>query len=217
VLGTAVVGLSLVVFVLWLLNLPPGASPTVAAFTERWTHDDVDGLAELFADGRGATALRKALERRGWQRLPALGEPQVTERAGLAEANVPCDGETMVVRFRRDGDRWRVTSIDLPELVLPEIEPALASFRSGWRAAGTDGLVALFRPESRERVGGSLVRLLEKRAWHERRPELGAVDVGRVDQPRVVVRYTIGFDELTLAFEYYHPSWWLSGVQLPRD
>ena len=112
---------------------------------------------------------------------------------------------------------WKVVQVTLPPFDLPELAPSIDAFRQAWAAEGTDALLACFRPASRDRIGAQLVRLLEKRDWHERRPALGDVDAGEPGRERRRVLFAIGFDELGVTFEYWHPSWRVVGVTLPRE
>jgi hypothetical protein len=220
--GAVVLGLVVVVFVITLVNRPPTVDATLQAFTERWARGDAEALGELLeegAAGRRARALRDDLQQRGWNDTPPrLGVPELTAGDGRATAHFACGDGRLSVAFRRDERAgWMVTQVSLPPFVVPDLTPGIDTFRRAWQAEGTDALVACFRPESRERTGGSLVRLLEGRSWHERRPALGDVDPGKPGRDRRRVLFALGDDELGVTFEFWHPRWVVVGVSLPRQ
>jgi len=220
--GIVVVGLVAVVAVIRLATRPPTVDATVQAFAEHWTRGDIAALGELFEEGaasRRANALRDDLEQRGWKgEPPRLGEPEVSPSNGSALATFPCgDGQLSVAFRRHERIGWKVTQVSLPSFVVPDVAPGIEAFRRAWATEGTDALVACFRPASRERLGASLVRLLEKRDWQQRRPALGDLDPGTSGRDRRKVLFAMGLDELGVTFEFWHPQWVVVGVQLPRE
>jgi hypothetical protein len=220
--GVVTLGLVVVVFVIGRVTRPPTADATVQAFAERWARSDAAAIGELFeqgAGGRRATSLRDDLEQRGWHGAPPrLGEPEVVPAAGSAVVTFPCGDGRLVVALRYD-ERigWKVVQVTLPPFVVPDIASGIEAFRRAWAAEGTDALVACFRPASRERLGASLVRLLEQRDWQRQRPALADVDPGQPGRDRVKVLFSIGHDELGVLFEFWHPQWCVVGVTLPRE
>lgn len=220
--GVAVVGVVLLVVVVRQVTRAPSVDATAQAFAERWAARDAEALGQLFVEGpagRRAIALRDDVERRGWhERAPRLGEAEIEASEAAALARFPCGDGALTVAFGYD-ERvgWKVVQVTLPPFDLPELAPSIDAFRQAWAAEGTDALLACFRPASRDRIGAQLVRLLEKRDWHERRPALGDVDAGEPGRERRRVLFAIGFDELGVTFEYWHPSWRVVGVTLPRE
>jgi hypothetical protein len=215
--GVVLVGLVGIGFAIRQITKPPAVDAALAGFRAAWTKNDLDALTEGFDGGksaRAATALREGIERRGWQaQLPVLAEPVVDVAGKRAVAKFP-DPVAVRAVFALQRAVWQLQDVGLPPLVAPDVSPAIAQFRKAWSAKGTAELVALFRPEARERVGGVLVRLLEKRSWHEQRPALGDVDPGRVSGGKARVVFAIDNDEMTVAFDWWHPEWRLSGVSL---
>lgn len=206
---------------LWFLLRPPTVDASVARFAESWARGDVETIAGMFAGGasdRAPTSLRDDLERRGWPvAMPALGAPAVVANGTDATAAFALPDGELRTGWQRDGAAWQLTQVTLPVFAPPDLAPGIESFRVAWRANGADALVELFRPVSRERTGGSLRRMLDKRGWSERRPALGGVDPGRVSQGRARVVFALGRDDLTVAFEYWHPKWCVVGVSLPKE
>lgn len=219
--GVVAVLLIGVIFGIRELTKPPAVDGAVAEFAARWGRAEIGGLADMFVEGAGdrrATALREELERRGWHTaMPPLGEAAIESREDLAHVTWKGNGDAVTTTFQLFPDGWRVVGTSLPPLQVPDLAPALAAFRTAWDAKGTTGLLAMIRDASRERLGGSLQRLLEKRQWHERRPALGDVEPGRPGQGRTKVLFALGNDELEVVFEYWHPSWRIVGVRLPRE
>ncbi len=208
-------------FVIYKLTRPMPVDGTVSTFARRWSLHDVDGLCSLFdtgATGSLASSLREELEQRGWSAaLPPLGDNKVETRGDRAVVRWQLGNNEVLTRFVRSRDVWQLDHIALPPIDAPDPDDAVAAFAAAWEGSGTDALVASFRPASRERVGGSLRRMLERREWHERRPALGARDVGPVRAGRCKVLFTIDHDELRVSFEYWHPRWYVVGVALPRE
>lgn len=208
-------------FLIRQMTKPPAVELTIARFAECWTHHEVDGIRELFPAGladRGATTFREEVERRGWLAdLPKLGEAAIEASEGRAKVVWPCAAGEVRATLQWDGRSWQLAGVALPKLVLPELAPALTAFRAAWSAAGTAALVDLMRPQSRERLGAVLARLLERRQWHENRPALGDVDPGQLGTWRARVLFALGNDELEVAFEFWHPQWYVVTVKLPRE
>lgn len=219
--GLVLVLLAIAIVVVREVTKPPTVDSAVAEFAARWARSDVAAITAQFetdAGDRGATLLREEFERRGWQtQLPALGTARIETRGDQASATWPVAGGDVRVRFRLHPAGWFLADADLPPIEAPDLEPALAEFRSAWAAKGTDALLAMVRESSRDRFGRSIVRLLEKRQWHEQRPALGAVDPGKVAQGRSAVVFELGSDVLELRFEYWHPKWRLDGMRLPKE
>ncbi len=215
------VGLLAVVggFVIFEATRPTPVDETVSTFARRWSLHDVDGVCTLFDTGaNGSLSFREDLEQRGWSAaLPPLGDAKVETRGDLAVVRWTLGKSEVLARFVRSRDVWQLDRIALPPVDAPDPGGAVDAFAAAWEGPGTDALVASFRPASRERVGGSLRRMLERRQWHERRPALGARDVGPVHAGRCKVLFTIGHDELRVSFEYWHPRWHVVGVALPRE
>ncbi|MCA8964441.1 MAG: hypothetical protein KDC48_06135 [Planctomycetes bacterium] len=221
VLGMAAVVLLVAGFAIYKVTRPTPVDATVQTFGKRWSLHDVDGVCSLFdtgATGSLASSLREELEQRGWSAaLPPLGDAQVETRGDRAVVRWPLGKSEVLTRFVRSRDVWQLDHIALPPVDAPAPDDAVAAFVAAWEGAGTDALVDSFRPASRERVGGSLRRMLERREWHEQRPALGARDVGPVRAGRCRVLFTIEHDELRVNFEYWHPRWYVVGVALPRS
>ncbi|MBL8727619.1 MAG: zinc ribbon domain-containing protein [Planctomycetes bacterium] len=220
--GVVALGLVAVVLVIGMVTRPPTVDATVQAFAERWARGDAEAIGQLFeegAAGRRATSLRDDLEQRGWNAAsPRLGEPEVVPAEGSALVHFPCGDGRLSVGFRYDERAgWLLTQVTLPPFEVPDLAPGIDAFRRAWAADGTDALVACLRPASRERLGTSLQRLLEKRDWHRQRPVLGDVDPGQPGRDRRKVLFALGNDELGVLFEFWHPQWVVVGVTLPRE
>lgn len=208
-------------FAIHRLTRPATVDVTVERFAKQWSLHDVDGVCALFdtgATGSSARALREELERRGWQAmLPPLGAAEVASDEDRALVRWAVGDREVQARFARSHDAWQLERLDLPPIEAPEPAAAVAAFADAWASAGTDALVASFRPASRERFGGALARMLERRDWHVQRPPLGASDIGPVRGGRCKVLFTVGHDELSVSLEYWHPRWYVVGVALPRQ
>ena len=60
------------------------------------------------------------------------------------------------------------------------------------------------------------MRVLTKREWHERRPELGETFPPKAgSRGRLRVGFAVGADQVDVSFEYWHPQWYVVGVSLP--
>lgn len=220
-LGVVAIVLVVAGFSIYRITRPPAVDATLAAFEERWRQHDVDGVCALFAagaDGSVAGALREELEQRGWlTALPRLGEAELTDRGDVVRARWSMGEQSIDALFERQRGGWLMQRVALPPIDAPDPDATISAFRQAWQTPGTAALVAMMRPASRERLGDTLRRLLERRDWHERRPELGAVDPGRVRSARTKVLFTIEHDELGVSLEYWHPQWYVVGVSLPRQ
>lgn len=209
------------VFVVRELTKPPTVDDAVAGFRSRWTGGDVAAVSAQFADGadgRKAASLREELERRGWlSRLPALGEQKIEAREEWAKATWPVDGGEVTASYQLLEPGWFLVDVTLPPIHAPDLTAGLDEFRAAWTAKGTDALLAMVRESSRDRFGRSIVRVLERREWHEQRPGLGEVDAGTPKAGRATVLFAMGNDELEVRFEYWHPKWRLDGLRLPKE
>jgi len=219
--GLVVGGLVLLGGGVWAATRPPSVHSAVDAFAAHWQGGDVAALGRMWPDGengRNHDQLEEGLERRGWsQRLPALGEPVLEAGEGFAVVAFPCDGGELDVQLRlHDVRGWQLADLRLPDLTPGDLEPALAAFRAAWQAPGSDALVELFRPEARERAGRSLRRALEKRGWLEQRPAFDGMHVQDRAGARRRVQFDLDLDQVGLAFEWWHPRWYLVGFRPPR-
>lgn len=214
----ALVGLG---FAVRALTAPPTADAVLARFTEHWQQRDVDAIAAMFDGGAESVAARDWLEaaaRRGWRAgLPATGEATNEVRDDRAVLQFALADGAMRAGFARLGQSWRLQRLELPPLVAPDVVPAIEQFRQAWAARGSDALLAMLRPESRDRLGSATVRLLERHQWGEQRPALGDFTAGPVRQGRAKVFMVLGDDEISVGFEYWHPRWWLASLTLPRQ
>lgn len=212
VLGIAAGGLVVVVAAIWFLTRPPAVDSTLERFATAWRRSDVDAIQEMVARGR----VREGLERRGWlPALPELGEATVRAGSTSATAKYACGEGDVTVAFERVGADWRIRAVELPPIAPAPLQPAIDAFRAAWGADGMDPLVGLFRPGSRERLGGALRRIFERRGWGERRPELDGTDPGRIRNGRVRVLFGLEHDELSVVFEYWHPQWHVVALSPP--
>lgn len=219
-IGGVAAGVVVVGVVLWQLLKPPTVDGALAAFRGHWAKNDAAAITAMFRDGgpRGAAGWSEAMERRGWlATMPALEPGAVTPRGDAIEAVFACRAGDVVTRWWREESRWHLVDLDLPTYEFPDHAPAVEQFRRAWAAPGTQPLAELFRPASRERLGKTLVRVLEQRGWHERRPALGVVDVGRPREGRVRLQFPLGDGDVSVAVEYWHPGWWVTSVALPRQ
>ena len=55
-----------------------------------------------------------------------------------------------------------------------------------------------------------------QRGWHERRPELGDVDRDQASSPRAAVHFEHDNDDMFVRSEFWHPTWRVTGVWLPK-
>ncbi len=199
---------------------PPTVDAIGAALFANWAKSDVEAIAALFGDGphgARATEFRDDVGRRGWTgALPTSSEPVTTSQGDTATATSKVAGGEIRFQFARSGNRWSIVRAVFPALVPTDLAPALEDFRRAWAAPGADELVAMFRPESRERLGGSLRRMLEKRSWNQKRPPLGEVAT-RDAGTRRRADFALGDDEVGVALEFWHPRWVVVGVTLPRQ
>lgn len=214
-LGAVVAGLVLLAFVLVWLMAPPTVDGAVARFEAAWGKNGSAGVLAQFEVPPASFA--EDLERRGWHDTrPALVARAVEATEQRASVRWGTGDDAVQATFLLDDRTWRLRNLNLPALRVTDPAPAIEAFRTAWRANGTDSLVALFRPASRERVGSTLVRVLTKREWHERRPELGETFPPKAGaRGRVRVGFAVGSDQVDVSFEYWHPQWYVVGVSLP--
>jgi hypothetical protein len=212
--GAIVVGLALVGFAVSWLSAPPTVDASVQRFQTAWRQSGAEAVRALFP----VTSARLAedLERRGWATSrPALGTLQLEATETHAEAKYPIGDTVVRVRWQLVEGRWQAREILLPALQPTAIEPAVQAFREAWQAAGTEALVQQFRSNSRERLGPTLVRMLTKRDWHERRPPITETYPGRDGGGRQRVGFGIDGEQVDVTFEFWHPQWYVVGVSLP--
>ncbi len=208
--GVVVAGLLVVGLVIWQLTKPPAADDAVARFSEQWRRSEIEPIAAGLD-----RSWREELERRGWhERLPSLGEPVIDVHGEAVVATFACSGSEVHAVWRFEDKAWRLARVTLPPLVAPDVTLAFDAFRKAWAAKGTDELVALIRPASRERIGGGLQRILARRGWDQQRPPLGDVDPGRSGGGKARAAFAVGNDEINVHFEYWHPAWCVTGVSL---
>lgn len=214
-LGAVVGGLVLLAFVLVWLMAPPTADGAVARFEAAWAKSGSAGVLAQFEVP--PASLGEDLERRGWHEArPALVARVVEASDWRANVRWGTGDDAVDATFVLDDRTWRVRSLNLPELRAPDHAPVLEAFRRAWHSKGTDALVAMYRPASRERVGASLVRLLQKREWDQQRPALGETFPPKKTLPtRVRVAFAVGDDQVDVIFDYWHPQWHLFGLSLP--
>lgn len=212
--GAIVAGLILVVFAFRWLSAPPTVDASVARFQAAWRQAGSEDLHKLIANAD--PRLPEALERRGWTTSrPPLGTMQLEATENHARAVFGVGAEAVTVQWGLVERRWTLGQIGLPALQPTAIEPALQAFRDAWHAAGTEALVALFREDSRDRLGRSLVRILTKREWHEQRPKLTETYPSQDAGGRRRVGFGLAGEQVDVAFEYWHPQWYVVVVSLP--
>jgi hypothetical protein len=214
--GAIVGACALLGVVLWWQLRPPAVDASVATFAANWARNDVAAIRDTLPTAR-QRSFRDDIERRGWAAgLPALGEATIEQRDGMALVTFPVDGGTVDCVFNRLDSHWILAHLAMPALQASDPAPTLAAFRSAWQASGTEALVAMVRPTSRDRLGRDIARLLERRDWAKSRPALGECAPDEVRDGRVRASFAIGNDELRANFEYWHPGWVLSGIALPE-
>lgn len=204
---------------IWWLTRPPAFEPFAQRFVDAFGRRDAEAVIGLFADpARGGSSLRTELLRRGWlAALPAATSTAVQAGGSRGKVTMQVAGGEVVAVFAREENVWRMVSVDLPALVPTPLEPALATFRTAWNGKGTDALVAMFRPDSRDRLGPALVQMLKRRGWDAERPALGDVDPGAVRAGAASVLFALGDDELQVRLEYWHPTWCVTAIKPPRE
>lgn len=214
-LGAIVVGLVLFAFGLVWLMAPPTVDGAVARFEAAWSKNGSAGVLAQFEVP--PAAFGEDLERRGWHDTrPALVTPVVEATEQRANVRWGTGDDAVQATFLLDDRTWRLRNLNLPALRVTDHAPAIEAFRRAWQAKGTDALVALLRPASRDRVGATLVRLLTKREWHAQRPELGETFPPKAgSRGRLRVGFAVGSDQVDVSFEYWHPQWYVVGVSLP--
>ncbi len=214
-LGAIVVGLVLFAFGLVWLMAPPTVDGAVARFEAAWSKNGSAGVLAQF--DVPPAAFGEDLERRGWHDTrPALVTPVVEATEQRANVRWGTGDDAVEATFLLDDRTWRLRNLNLPALRVSDHAPAIEGFRRAWQAKGTDALVALLRPASRDRVGATLVRLLTKREWHAQRPELGETFPPKAgSRGRLRVGFAVGSDQVDVSFEYWHPQWYVVGVSLP--
>jgi hypothetical protein len=214
-LGAIVVGLVLFAFGLVWLMAPPTVDGAVARFEAAWSKNGSAGVLAQF--DVPPAAFGEDLERRGWHDTrPALVTPVVEATEQRANVRWGTGDDAVEATFLLDDRTWRLRNLNLPALRVSDHAPAIEGFRRAWQAKGTDSLVALLRPASRDRVGATLVRLLTKREWHAQRPELGETFPPKAgSRGRLRVGFAVGSDQVDVSFEYWHPQWYVVGVSLP--
>jgi hypothetical protein len=217
-LGVGIVAAAIAVLV-WV-SAPPAPDGAVERFAHSWRERDAAGITAAFVDGtrgRAADALLEQLERRGWRATPPeLGAPVVERSGAQARVTFPCAGGELRTGWRLDGDTWHLDTVSLPPFAVADtlVAAAVTAFTKAWAAPGTAELLALLRAQARGSLGPRIERLLERRAWQQRRPPLGEADVGRAANGKVMVTWLLGGDELSAGFEYWHPHWHLNGLAL---
>lgn len=214
-LGAVVGGLLLFALGLVWLMAPPKVEGAVERFESAWATNGSAGVLAQFE--QPPASLAEDLERRGWHAArPPLGLRAVEAQEQRARVHWGTGEDAVQATFLLDDRTWRLRSLNLPELRAPDHAPVLEAFRRAWQANGTDALVAMYRPASRERVGSSLVRLLQKREWDQQRPALGQTYPPKKTLPsRVRVAFAVGDDQIDVIFDYWHPQWHLFGISLP--
>lgn len=211
--GIAVGALMVLGLVMWFLSLPPHVDPAVEKFAARWR----DGEVQTIARQMSRSSFVEDLQRRGWdQQLPELGDPRIEEEGERARAEFTVTGGKVEVRFELREKAWQLDSVRLPEVVAPPIDVAIRAFREAWKKPGMAALVEQFRPSRRERFGGTMKSMFGKRGWTDERPELGDHDEGRPRPGKATVLFAIGFDEMKVRFEFWHPQWYVTGLIPPR-
>lgn len=214
-LGVVVAGTVLLALALVWLMAPPTVDGAVARFEAAWSKNGSAGVLAQFEVPPAAVG--EDLERRGWHDTrPALTARVVEATEQRATVRWGTGDDAVQATFLLDDRTWRLRNLNLPTLRVTDHAPAIEAFRSAWQANGTNALVALFRPTSRDRVGSTLVRVLTKREWHERRPELGETSPPKPgSRGRLRVGFAVGEGKVDVTFEYWHPQWYVVGVSLP--
>lgn len=211
--GGVVIGLVVLLVFLLLSSMPPAVDGAVDRFTAAWRSADLEAIDSQLQ--RGSVA--KEIRRHGWgEATPTLGEPEMEVGDDRVDVTWPCAGDEIRARFVLVEEAWQLQDIVIPELDPPAIGPAIERYRVAWSKPGMDALVEQFRPDLRPRFGAAMRRMFEKRDWSQKRPDLGDVDPGRVRNGNCSVLFAIGFDELKVRFEYWHPRWHVTGIIPPQ-
>jgi hypothetical protein len=216
------VGIVAAWFIIGFVQRPPAGDEAIARFAERWPNGDAAAIGADFADGghgRRGVQLGEQLARRGFHvgSMPALGEPKIERADEQVAVSWPFRAGQVRAVFLLDERRWVLADVELPPIEAGDPAPAVAAFRTAWDTPGLAALLAMLRPESRERLGGSMERLLKKRDWHERRLALGTEVVGRATAGRCRVALAVGDGEVVVQFEYWAPSWRVVSLSLPNE
>jgi len=103
----------------WLLvdlDLPaPPFDDTEKAWIEAWEADDVDAIGNLFENpARASGNLRRLMERRDWEQLPAIRDGSLNGGGAYREIRLDTSVGVFMIRFKLIDDRWLATSIKPP-------------------------------------------------------------------------------------------------------
>lgn len=103
----------------WLLvdlDLPaPPFDDTEKAWIEAWEADDVAAIGNLFENpARASGNLRRLMERRDWEQLPAIRDGSLNGGGAYREIRLDTSVGVFMIRFKLIDDRWLATSIKPP-------------------------------------------------------------------------------------------------------
>ncbi|MCB9890114.1 MAG: hypothetical protein H6832_05970 [Planctomycetes bacterium] len=225
-LSVAVLGIG--ALSVWWATRPPSADTIVEAFTERWNDGKpVSELAAYFVRGPESgpgLGMTEAFARRGWEssrpNVVEVGREEsdrsvlVTYRLGDGGSS-EADARRVRASFSVEGDRWILTGVDLPDLEVGPIEPAVREFEAAWNGDGPDAMFAMMEAGFRESKQESFRRVMQKREWFEKRPQVADATVSLQTDGRARAAWELENDELSVKFEWWKTGWKVVGLRLP--
>jgi len=208
---------AVVILLVWWLNLPPGLAASEAPFRAAWQARDYDEFGRL-----GSPQLERRLEaplvERGWDRaMPELGACAVEEKEGVGTTVFAlADGGELRVAWLFDPvvERWRIRSIDFPDVEYAPFDGFAERFYAAWRSDGVDALVALYDPDMRAEKDDGIRRSYERRDWTRSRPPVRDVALRGSGSRRTLELETTEGD-VSVRWRYRHPQWVVTGVRFP--
>ncbi|MCA8971028.1 MAG: zinc ribbon domain-containing protein [Planctomycetes bacterium] len=225
-LSVAVLGIG--VLGVWWATRPPSADTIVEAFTERWNDGKPVGeLAAYFVRGPESgpgLGMTEAFTRRGWESSrPNVSEVDreesdhsvlVTYRLGDGGA-ADADAQRVRASFAALGDRWILTGVDLPELEVGPLDPAVRDFEAAWNGNGPDAIFAMMEAGFRDAKQETFRRVMQKREWFEKRPRIADATVSLQRNGRARAAWELEGDELSVKLEWWKSEWKVVGLRLP--
>lgn len=220
IIGIAVLVAAVAVFAYRVSTAPPTLNQAIESFRGAWDRAGADGVLGAFDKG-DRDEVRSRLERRGWLQtrpeLGAVGEDAATAVKFPVAGSATTVPGTVIVNFAFDERlrRWQIFGINLPDLLTPKAESAIAEFESAWTKEGIDEIVNLFTPGMQAKRP-TLERLFESKGWLTRRPKIEDSSVTRSDSNSLRVRFETEDGTIETRWENHYPQWRMNSIRPPR-